>query len=275
MTVYLKRFFLFFILFHFGGFLVAQEGEKTTVYFRFNQHKLDKISKSKIDHELQKGEVSVVEIEGYCDAIGSFSYNDSLSMKRAKEIKTYLILHNPKLQNIVLRSYGKRKPVNKNETEGQRSLNRRAEVFFNLKEDENKSELSDSTILNLDDINLGSTVKLENLNFEGGRHLLLPKSNKTLGILLNTLLANSKLEIEIQGHICCITGPNDGYDFDTKTNNLSENRAKTIYDFLISNGIDSTRLSYKGFGPSMKLVEELTPEDESTNRRVEIKIIKK
>ena len=87
---------------------------------------------------------------------------------------------------------------------------------------------------------------------------------------------NPKLEIEIQGHICCIPS-GDGPDFDEPGSmKLSVNRAKAIYGYLVHNGIDKSRLSYKGLGADYKLIwEERTEHDRETNRRVEIKILKK
>ena len=132
----------------------------------------------------------------------------------------------------------------------------------------------DTATLAISNIEVGKSFVLENMNFYGGRHVLLPKSNKTLKLLLNTLKANPALEIEIQGHICCErTG--DGMDIDTHTLDLSVNRAKAIYDYLVKSGIDPSRLSYRGFGSSRKLVLEFTEADRTTNRRVEVKVLKK
>jgi outer membrane protein OmpA-like peptidoglycan-associated protein len=93
--------------------------------------------------------------------------------------------------------------------------------------------------------------------------------------LYYSLNAYPHLEIEIHGYICCTNNNEDGLDLGTGTPNLSENRAKAVYDFLIQMGISPQRLSYKGFGSSKKLVQEVTEEDRITNRRVEIKIVKK
>jgi outer membrane protein OmpA-like peptidoglycan-associated protein len=67
----------------------------------------------------------------------------------------------------------------------------------------------------------------------------------------------------------------DGLDWDTGEEKLSVNRARVVYDYLIKSGIDSTRLSYAGFGSGRKLVKEVTERDRMLNRRVEMKIIKK
>ena len=83
---------------------------------------------------------------------------------------------------------------------------------------------------------------------------------------------NPKLKIEVQGHICCVYN-GDGDDLDTGERNLSVARAKAICDFLIKNGIDASRLSYRGFGSSKRL-PNISIFD-SKNRRVEILILDK
>ena len=73
-----------------------------------------------------------------------------------------------------------------------------------------------------------------------------------------------------------MVGPEDGMDGQTWTSNLSVNRAKAIYDYLIEQGIAASRLSYKGLGNTQpKRFPERTPLDEQANRRVEVRIVKK
>ena len=122
----------------------------------------------------------------------------------------------------------------------------------------------------------GTHIILKNMNFIGGRHVLLPGSVPILEELLQVLKDNAKLEIEIQGHICCTPGSEDGIDIDYRTRNLSVMRAQAIYEYLIGHGIHKKRLSYHGFGHQYPLVyPEDTEEKRTTNRRVEIRIIKK
>jgi outer membrane protein OmpA-like peptidoglycan-associated protein len=65
-------------------------------------------------------------------------------------------------------------------------------------------------------------------------------------------------------------------DTDTHEKKLSLNRARTVYNFLVKNGIDPERLTYKGYGRSHpKISPEMTEADEQANRRVEIKILEK
>jgi outer membrane protein OmpA-like peptidoglycan-associated protein len=260
-------------------FCSAQVTEKLIVYFKFNDYTLDDIYKNKIDSLLQNNIIREVQIEAHCDSVGSNTYNDTLSLKRALEVKHYLQSKKNNPEQFNIKALGKRFPLNKNENETERAFNRRAEIIFVNKEIKTVVKTDtlpkDTTSVNITDIKVGSSFKLKNLNFVGGRHKLLPKSEGALHQLLNTLKSNPSLEIEIQGYICCIPGTDDGLDFDTGTDDLSVNRAKAIYDYLIENGIDPSRLSYKGFGGSNKLVEEITEKDRETNRRVEFKVIKK
>ena len=121
-----------------------------------------------------------------------------------------------------------------------------------------------------------ANIILNNLNFEGGRHMLLPSSLPTLNEVLEVMKNNPNLQVEIRGHICCAEITEDGLDIDTGEKVLSRNRAREIYLFLINNGISSSRLSYAGMGASKKIItEEITEKDRETNRRVEFVIIKR
>jgi outer membrane protein OmpA-like peptidoglycan-associated protein len=92
--------------------------------------------------------------------------------------------------------------------------------------------------------------------------------------LVETLKKETNLRIEIQGHVCCFDGNDDGFDYDNLDHQLSVNRAKAVYDYLIKNGIEASRLTYKGYGYSdPKVFPEITPQDEQMNRRVEVKVL--
>ncbi len=105
--------------------------------------------------------------------------------------------------------------------------------------------------------------------------MLVPSAIPILEELLTTLKEHPTLKIEIQGHICCL-GPEeeDGLDYDTHENNLSETGQKQFIITLREMGIAAERLTYKGYGhtnPKIKI--ERSPDDEQVNRRVEIKIL--
>ncbi|MEW6654646.1 MAG: OmpA family protein, partial [Bacteroidota bacterium] len=73
-----------------------------------------------------------VEIEGYCDYIGSEEYNQKLSVERAKTVKAYLVSKGIIENRLSTIGYGKGNPVADNTTEEGRALNRRI-VFRILK----------------------------------------------------------------------------------------------------------------------------------------------
>ena len=60
--------------------------------------------------------------------------------------------------------------------------------------------------------------------------------------------------MEIQGHLCCGEIGKEGYDKQTSQYDLSFNRAKEVYDYLIKLGVDQIRLKYKGYGMQQPLV---------------------
>jgi outer membrane protein OmpA-like peptidoglycan-associated protein len=123
----------------------------------------------------------------------------------------------------------------------------------------------------------GTKLTLQNLNFVGGSHILIPQSAPVLDELLAVMKNNPKLVIAIEGHVCCIPDKGDGEDFATGKANLSVARAKTVYDFLLQNGINADRISYRGFGHLYPIYPypERFEEERSKNRRVEIRIISK
>ena len=207
-------------------------------------------------------------------------------MKRVTAVKNYLSKNFPSTVFKTLKGFGKRQPLNDNADEEERFRNRRVEIYVEKvtpKSSEqaaqkipSKPQQTLSEKIMDTAIKTGTNIIVKNMNFYGGRHVLLPESLPTLTELLNVLQENPTLEIEIQGHICCTFGAEDGLDIDTNTPDLSVNRARAIYDYLVSHGIDANRLSYRGFGHRRPLVyPEDTEEKRTTNRRVEIRIIKK
>jgi outer membrane protein OmpA-like peptidoglycan-associated protein len=137
---------------------------------------------------------------------------------------------------------------------------------FRLK-DEKFSEPFSITVT-LQKIELGRKAVLNNIFFESNKYNLLPESKIELGELITFLTENSHVEIEIQGHT-------DNIGSDGANQLLSENRAKSVYDYLILNGINSSKLSYKGYGASYPISDNTTEEGRRMNRRTEFKITKK
>ncbi|MES2812851.1 MAG: OmpA family protein [Bacteroidota bacterium] len=79
---------------------------------------------------------------------------------------------------------------------------------------------------------------------------------------------------EYPGSNFSIEGHTDADGKDTTNQTLSENRAAAVKDYLISQGIESARLSSKGFGESVPVASNKTKAGKALNRRVEVKLSK-
>ncbi|MCG8702347.1 MAG: OmpA family protein [Bacteroidales bacterium] len=120
--------------------------------------------------------------------------------------------------------------------------------------------------INWDSIKAGQTIILNNIEFEFNKSSLLPSSNEELQLLAQYLLENKDYKLDIIGHTDNL-GNND-YNL-----NLSEKRAETVAHFLVGEGIELARISFKGCGEEQPLFPNDTESHRQKNRRVEFTII--
>jgi outer membrane protein OmpA-like peptidoglycan-associated protein len=92
--------------------------------------------------------------------------------------------------------------------------------------------------------------------------ILRPTSLRLCRFLKN----NSDVSVEVGGHTN--NNPTDKY-----ANELSTNRAKSVADWLIAQGIPSNRVQYKGYGKTQPIMPNTNAEGRRKNQRVEIKIL--
>ena len=291
-------FILLFLLINCRESIYAQSADTILLHFDFNKSAL--LSKDSITLDSVFGSfkdkfiLQRIVLNGHCDSIGNTRYNDSLSNERILGVKEYLLSrhHLPPPLFTQLKPMGKRVPLNDNGSDAKRALNRRVALILykspvanEIKVSLKKAAARDSshpikgnisTVLRDTATKKGTLITLKDLNFYGSRHLFLPRSIAVLEDLLKALKENPSVEIEIRGHVCCTQETEDGYDMDAQNNHLSVNRAKVVYDYLVRNGIALSRLSYKGFGGSLKLYpSEANDAEEEANRRVELKIVRR
>ncbi len=81
----------------------------------------------------------------------------------------------------------------------------------------------------------------------------------------NILASNKGLIVEIGGHT-------DSTGTDEHNLILSERRALSVVDYLVNNKISVTRLTYKGYGNTSPIGDNVTYEGRRMNRRTEVKI---
>lgn len=118
------------------------------------------------------------------------------------------------------------------------------------------------------DLGNGKPVVLRNVIFEFSSYILQPGSESILNELLGYLNKNREINIEISGHT-------DDVGSDEYNLTLSVNRAKSVYQWLINNGIAAERLSYKGFGKNMPSYQTTDEKLKALNRRVEVRIVER
>ncbi len=128
------------------------------------------------------------------------------------------------------------------------------------------NDLNRTDIIKLKIGGVGSVLALNNLNFEQGKSKITSDSFEELNNLVNMLKDTPTMVIQLEGHTDFRGSP-------VKNLELSENRVQALKDFLVSNGIDKTRVLTKAFGGSQPLTQENTPEARAQNRRVEVRII--
>ncbi|MCB0478942.1 MAG: OmpA family protein [Crocinitomicaceae bacterium] len=257
------------------SFTAVHAQETVKLFYNINASEITTEHKKLLDKGLANKNIEKIEIVGYTDYLGTPEYNLILSKKRADNVKKFFT---SKSMNVVV---CEGKGITGETLESNKGIrnNRRVDVIIYSKNEEIVKEEPvnpDTLKIDVQEIKIGDKLVLKNFNFFPGRHFLIPQSQPELGRLVNILKTNPNLKIELQGHICCETDHDDGWDADALEYRLSFNRAKYIHDELVKAGIDQSRLSYKGFGRSKPLYKlELSEGEKQANRRVEIQIVGK
>ena len=114
----------------------------------------------------------------------------------------------------------------------------------------------------------GHQIVLENVFFAIDSYLLSDDSRVELDKVVAFMTENSSLIIEVQGHT-------DNQGTQAYNQQLSQQRAKSVVDYLISKGIASARLTFKGYGFTQPVAPNDTEEGRAKNRRTEMKVMKK
>ncbi|GAA4465815.1 OmpA family protein [Nemorincola caseinilytica] len=261
------------------------------LYFDLDVPTLNEKMQKKIDLLIYNDKIisgSKVTIVGYADYLGTETYNQDLSMKRAQGVKDYLVKYGSMNEKDITLCVGRGK-VNRKDMNGQDGspTDRRVDIVVNNRsatvhnapkpKPGKKDTIRRVTVTDIDDmkaLRVGSVFKLNNVYFPADRHVMKQESKETLEKLYTVLKNNPKMKISIEGHVCCIRDAPDALDIDTYEPFLSVNRAKAIYKYLVDKGIEADRLSYVGFGRRRPVIaNEQTEEDADKNRRVEIRIM--
>lgn len=110
-----------------------------------------------------------------------------------------------------------------------------------------------------------SLIVLSEVLFEVNSYKLKPDLFPKLDSIVLFLLENPSTRIEISGHT-------DNTGSEGHNLRLSENRADAVAEYVVDKGIETTRVSFNGFGSSRPISDNRTEAGRRKNRRVEILI---
>lgn len=118
----------------------------------------------------------------------------------------------------------------------------------------------------LQPIETGASVVLRNIFFDTKKSNLNPGSVTELDKVVQLLNENPKLKVLITGHTDNIGQPKDNIV-------LSNDRAKSVVNYLLTKGITASRLTYKGYGESKPIADNKTESGRALNRRTELSVV--
>ena len=110
-------------------------------------------------------------------------------------------------------------------------------------------------------------IVLNNIFFETGSAQLLSRSDTEINNLIALMSGNDDLRIKIIGHT-------DNVGRESYNKELSTNRAKAVYDRLVSAGVARPRLAFEGRGEQQPIADNETEDGRRKNRRTEFIVLR-
>jgi outer membrane protein OmpA-like peptidoglycan-associated protein len=118
-------------------------------------------------------------------------------------------------------------------------------------------------ILQTRDTARGLIVNMSDVLFDTGQYTLKPGAREKLAKVAGIILSHPGLKIEVEGHTDSVGG-------DEYNQQLSENRANSVRDYLIGQGLSPTIIAARGFGKTRPVADNSTAAGRQMNRRVEM-----
>jgi OOP family OmpA-OmpF porin len=231
-----------------------------TALFAFNKADLTPEAEETIDEYLQKyredwrpGLAQAYEaiIIGYTDSTGNANYNLGLSKRRAESVRDYLVAQGVPAEKLRVLGRGENDPIASNATKEGRAENRRVEVIV----------IGESRAL--DAIRFPSVALFPRRSAEltpQGKQLLDKQVDEAREMLSRAVM------IEVVGHT-------DDVGDDAYNQELSEQRADTVAEALVADGVDPSKIVAWGAGEQMPIASNATEQGRADNRRVEVQVL--
>jgi outer membrane protein OmpA-like peptidoglycan-associated protein len=128
-----------------------------------------------------------------------------------------------------------------------------------------RAQLSEqlNKILETRDTARGLIISMSDVLFDTGEYSLKPGAKEKLAKVSGILIAYPSLNIEVGGYTDNVGG-------DEMNQKLSENRANTVRDYLVAQGVATNSVTSKGFGNTLPVASNDNPAGRQENRRVEL-----
>lgn len=118
-------------------------------------------------------------------------------------------------------------------------------------------------ILETRDTERGLVVNMADVLFDVGKFDLRQEAREKLARFSGVVLAYPTLRIAVEGHT-------DSTGSDELNQRLSERRAESVRNYLVSQGLEAGMLTSQGFGKTMPIADNSTRDGRQQNRRVEL-----
>jgi len=239
-----------------GTGVTADIGIVSGAMFAFDSAELNDEGKAVINAYREKlgpelTEVFMVLIVGNTDSTGDEGHNMRLSLARADSVAEYLISTGANADVIETLGLGPHSPIASNDTREGRMQNRRVDIY------------AIAEVRALDRMDFPSAALFERDNAE------LSEEGKALldrNIQIGRDMFSRANAIIIVGHT------DDKWDDDYNMQ-LSKERAAAVRDYMISQGVDSTKMVTTGAGETMPIASNDTRAGRAANRRVQVLVL--
>lgn len=196
-------------------------------------------------------------IEGHTDNKGSQNYNLPLSERRANSVKAYLESKGVPANILKSVGFGLSLPITTNDTADGRARNRRVELKY---ADANFQPAALEVNDDCAKVQIDDLAKM--IYFKTASADLVDASKQSLDVIAQYMKANGGT-YEVQGHT-------DSVGNEANNMKLSQRRAQSVVDYLISKGVNGNNLKAVGYGQSQPKFDNKTADGRAQNRRIEI-----
>jgi len=243
------------------------------IYFEFDKWSISDLELQQLDKVVQimkNNPAIIVEAGAHTDSKNREAYNQILSDKRAKSIVEYIISKGINPARITGKGYGEMRYVNHCRsfvpcTSAEQQANRRIEFMIVDGNGFPETDISEK-------YEGQKYINHNPIYFDFDKYDIRKDAAYELDRIVRILNDNKTMVIEAGSHT-------DSKNLESYNQTLSENRAKSVKEYLVSKGIGSNRIVSKGYGEMQltnhcKSFVKCTPEEHQANRRTEFKIIK-